>query len=178
MEGEIEALKLGISKHRGQLLDVKTNKEYAALTREINEAEAEIRATEDRILASMEAEERLCLDETNAGERLRMEERALAAEKEKTAEEEARMKEDLIGLDRERESLRTGLDAALLSHFDKLFRGRSGLAVAKVEAGTCSGCLVRVRPQILSELRDGQVRYCDSCNRILYSDRADDIVAG
>jgi len=126
----------------------------------------------------MEGAEGLLIVQEKAGRKLRDAEGALAIEQEKAAVEAGRMKEDLAELDRERESLRSALDAALLSHFDKVFRVRGGLAVAKTEAGACSGCLVRVRPQVLSELRDGQVRYCDSCKRILFVDRSDGSATG
>ena len=47
------------SKYKGQLMDVKTNKEYTAMLHEIEGVEREIRAREDLMLAEMEKAEGL-----------------------------------------------------------------------------------------------------------------------
>src|SRR5262245_44037897 len=58
-EGELQELESKRSKYKGQLMDVKTNKEYTAMLHEIEGVERDIRAREDQVLAEMEKAESL-----------------------------------------------------------------------------------------------------------------------
>src|SRR2546430_1452895 len=49
-EGEVASLQIRLSKYKGQLMEVKTNKEYQAMQKEIATAEEAVRSQEDRIL--------------------------------------------------------------------------------------------------------------------------------
>ena len=48
-----------LSKYKEQLMEVKTNKEYQAMQKEISVAEQAVRAHEDRLLERMEEAETL-----------------------------------------------------------------------------------------------------------------------
>ena len=56
-ESEVQDLEGKRSKYKGQLMDVKTNKEYTAMLHEIETVEREIRSREDLILEEMERAE-------------------------------------------------------------------------------------------------------------------------
>src|SRR5262249_55728909 len=58
-EGELQDLESKKSKYAGQLMDVKTNKEYTAMLHEIESVKQEIRSREDQILTEMEKAEAL-----------------------------------------------------------------------------------------------------------------------
>ena len=58
-EAAVQDLETKRSKYKGQLMDVKTNKEYTAMLHEIEAVEREIRSREDQILAEMEQAEAL-----------------------------------------------------------------------------------------------------------------------
>ena len=58
-EGELQDLEGKRSKYKGQLMEVKTNKEYTAMLHEIEGVEREIRGLEDQVLAEMEKAESL-----------------------------------------------------------------------------------------------------------------------
>src|SRR5688572_13074019 len=58
-EGEVQDLEGKRSKYKGQLMEVKTNKEYTAMLHEIEGVEREIRSREDQILLEMEKAETL-----------------------------------------------------------------------------------------------------------------------
>ena len=48
-------------------------------------------------------------------------------------------------------------------------RSRDGIAVAEVKNGSCSACFMKLRPQVLVELKlGGEIITCESCTRILY----------
>jgi len=61
-EAVVQDLETKRSKYKGQLMDVKTNKEYTAMLHEIEGVERDIRAREDQILEEMERMEALALE--------------------------------------------------------------------------------------------------------------------
>lgn len=58
----------------------------------------------------------------------------------------------------------------LASVYDRLAtRSRDGIAVAEVKNGSCSACFMKLRPQVLVEIKmSGEIITCESCTRILY----------
>lgn len=58
----------------------------------------------------------------------------------------------------------------LASVYDRLAtRSRDGIAVAEVKNGSCSACFMKLRPQVLVEIKmSDQIITCESCTRILY----------
>ncbi len=169
LEGEVKVVEERISKHKDQLYQVKTNEQYRAMQKEIGGEEDKIRQIEDRILEKMEEAEGLQklvqeaaarLDEEQvrvAGEKKRLETGRLSAEAERT---------ELVA---RRSVLADGLNAAVRDTYERVRRGRQGIAVAEVRDGFCTACNVRLRPQSYNEVRTGQgIVTCESCSRILY----------
>jgi predicted nucleic acid-binding Zn-ribbon protein len=61
------------------------------------------------------------------------------------------------------------LSADQVSLYLNIFRKKGGIALSPVRDEFCSMCHVRIRPQVLNELRDGQkLILCENCGRILY----------
>src|SRR5229473_131687 len=155
-ESAITDLRQKISKYRDQSLEVKTNDQYKALLHEIQFAEKEIGANEDKILELMvNAEVR---EKEVKGAEIELNEETAEIEKEKkiahdrTAEDE----KELAEWTAKRNAARGAVDADLLRHYDRVlkFRG-SGLA----------------------EVRGGKLIFCDSCQRILYYDPSKEVAA-
>jgi len=169
-ETSIQDLQQRISKYRDQSLEVKTNEQYKALLHEIQFAEQDIRINEDRILELMvnaEAREK----DVKAAER-ELKEETSEIEKEK-AEARLRTAEDekqLAEWNGKRDGLRSGVNADLLRHYDRVSKHR-GTGISEVRDDKCLACQVMLRPQIYNEVRAAQeIVYCDSCQRILYHD--------
>jgi predicted nucleic acid-binding Zn-ribbon protein len=169
LEGDVKVVEERISKHKDQLYQVKTNEQYRAMQKEIGGEDDKIRQIEDRILEKMEEAEGLQklvqeaaarLDEEQvrvAGEKKRLETGRLSAEAERT---------ELLA---RRSVLADGLNAAVRDTYERVRRGRQGIAVAEVRDGFCAACNVRLRPQSYNEVRTGQgIVTCESCSRILY----------
>ena len=170
MEGEIQLLRQKISKHKDQLYLVKTNEQYRAMLKEIEGEEANIRAIEDRILEKMiESEELQKLVKEAAG-RLDSEKTRVAQEKARLEAEATAGKQEREGLMRERQELAAKLDGDVLVHYERVRKGRGGMALAEVRNGKCMGCNVLLRPQLYYDVRAGEGLYeCENCARILYS---------
>lgn len=170
MEGEIQLIRQKISKHKDQLYQVKTNEQYRAMLKEIEGEETHIRAIEDRILEKMiESEELQKLVKEAAG-RLDSEKARVAQEKTRLEAEATACKQEREGLLRERQELAANLGGDILVHYERVRKGRGGMALAEVRDGKCMGCNVLLRPQLYYEVRAGEGLYeCENCARILYS---------
>ncbi|HWS72268.1 MAG TPA: C4-type zinc ribbon domain-containing protein, partial [Thermoanaerobaculia bacterium] len=52
--------------------------------------------------------------------------------------------------------------------FHKIFKSRQNIAVAQVINDSCTGCRTRIRPQVMQQLKRGEMVFCEGCRRILY----------
>lgn len=167
-ESAIQDLRQKVSKYRDQSLEVKTNEQYKALMHEIEYAEKEIAALEDKILEIMVAGE--SREQELKAAQSELAQQSAVIEKEKT-ETRARTEQDQAELKRwsgVREGLRAEISADPLALYDRIRRVR-GLAITVARDQKCSTCHVVLRPQKYNEIRSNeQVLTCDSCNRILY----------
>ena len=169
LEGDLQAIETKIGKYQGQLMEVKTNKEYTAMLHEIETVKEERSSIETRILQSMDAGEAV-------EEGIRQKEAALALEQERVAagvtslkQEEREAADRKATLEGEKARLESELAPELVAEFNRVARVRGGVAVARVVDGLCQGCSVRIQPRVLQQIRrnEGLLR-CDSCKRFLY----------
>lgn len=167
-EGALQDLEAKRSKYKGQLMDVKTNKEYTAMLHEIETVEREIRAREDQILHEMERAEALALDMKREEEafkkaeaRQREEGQALEARGRALAAEAARF-------NAERDAVAAKVPEDLRELFQRVARLR-GIAVAEAKDGKCQVCHLTLRPQMYVDLKKNEeIVQCPACNRILF----------
>jgi predicted nucleic acid-binding Zn-ribbon protein len=165
----ISDLRTKISKYRDQSLEVKTNDQYKALMHEIQFAEQEIGANEDKILELMvNAEVRE--NEVKAAEaELKAETAEIEKEKASAREQTAKDEKELAEWNAKREAARSAVDPDLIRHYERVLKFR-GSGLAEVRDHKCTGCSVVLRPQTYNEVKTGKLIYCDSCQRILYYD--------
>jgi len=176
LEGEVADWAEKLKKYQGQLAAVKTNREYGALLDEIDGVKREMRTREDEILS---------LEETliSVREQAASFDASFPEEEASFEEQMAEWRAEQAGLTAEIDRaaalvdvLRKDLDKKLLASFDRTARARAGVAVARVamvgpQTAACSACNVRLRPQLLSDLRlSKETVHCESCKRILYWD--------
>ncbi|HKY31627.1 MAG TPA: C4-type zinc ribbon domain-containing protein [Candidatus Polarisedimenticolia bacterium] len=169
LEGELQDFEAKLRKYNDQLMLVKTNDEYRAMQHEIAGVKQKIDGVEEKILALMEdneAGERRVKDEQKALEEARKEgearKAAVQGQKRQVEQEAARVSAEL-------EEARAGLGPDVLDLFNRIARGRNGVALARARDERCQECKVRIRPQIFQEIkRNDRLIQCDSCKRILY----------
>jgi len=169
LEGEIQVIQARISKHKDQLYQVKTNEQYRAMLKEIEGEEAKIRQVEDQLLEKMIEAEQLDKLIHEAASRLEGEKARVAAE---TNRLQALRQSDVDERDRmaaQRAQDVTALSPEVVDLYERVRKGRRGMALAEVRDGSCTGCNVRLRPQVYNEVRTNQaVISCESCGRILF----------
>lgn len=169
LENEVEDLRGKLSRSKTRLMEVKTNEEYQATLHEIEFIDGQIAVKEDKILEHMVAAEDL---ENELGKTKNDLNRVENEIKEKQRELEAFVHEssaEVEKLKQEREAVEKELPSGLLAQYRRIAAARHGMAVAEVTDGSCQGCHVRLRPQLLAEVKTNQqIITCENCSRILY----------
>jgi predicted nucleic acid-binding Zn-ribbon protein len=169
VEKELAIVQGRLTKYKDQLMAVKTNKEYQAMQHEIATAESEVRRFEDQLLELM-----LQGDDLTAA--VKEAERSLGGEK-LTAENDRRelertrqaLEQELERLSAARAEVVAQTTAQAVVLFDHVAKSRRPLVVVEARDGLCTGCHVRLRPQVFNEVRrNDSLIQCDSCLRILY----------
>lgn len=148
---------------------VKTNQEFHALNHEIEVAQASKSVLDDQVLELMSAAEDLVAQRKAA-------EAALAAvtadvEKQRAVlrTERAALDAELARLTGERKAATPSIPAPALAKYDQIAKSRKGLAVSAMVGGICTGCHVRLRPNVEQQVRKGDaLTQCDNCQRILH----------
>jgi predicted nucleic acid-binding Zn-ribbon protein len=169
VEKDAAASQTRLSKFKGQLMEVKTNKEYTAILHEIATAEADVRRLEDLILENMlEGDERAAAVKAAEAE-LRAEQAGVREEQRRLEQERETFERDLARWAEARAAIAAETPSSVLALFDHVARKRQGVAVTEARNGHCGVCHVRLRPQIFNEVRTNEsIIQCDSCQRILY----------
>lgn len=169
LENDVKDMKGQVGKYKRQLNEVKTNKEYTALLHEIEETQQKVDTLEEAIIAEMLAADDVEEEIKAALHKQGTEEDVLKKEKivldEKMKETEARF----AALTKEREALRPGIPREQLRLYEAIYQKKGGTALSPVTGDFCAMCHMRVRPQMLNEIRDKtKVILCEACGRILY----------
>ena len=169
LTGLISDAKTAIEKYQRQMDDVKNNREYEALQKEIELQNLDIQLSEKRLgeLAVAREAKQSTLDA--ASERLAtrnadLERKQVELEKivAKTEKEEKKLK-------KQSDAARKKIEERLLKAYDKIRSSyRNGVAVVGTERNSCGGCFNQVPPQTRLEIgMHKKVIACEHCGRIL-----------
>ncbi|MBC8294117.1 MAG: hypothetical protein H8E45_13320 [Proteobacteria bacterium] len=75
----------------------------------------------------------------------------------------------------ERQLVAGDIEASALKRYETVLKRGAGLAVVEVEGEACTGCHVRIPPQVLIDIRRSRsINHCPSCQRILFLVSAED----
>lgn len=161
-----------IKKYEGQLNEVKNNREYDAITKEIEiqgldiqVSEKKIREIEFEIKNKTEAYEGTQVTLDNAKADLEIKKGELDTIVAETEKEES----DLL---KKAEKGEKNIEERLMKVYRRL-RGsyKNGLAVVSIDRDSCSGCHNKIPPQMQLEIRQRKkILVCEHCGRILVDD--------
>jgi hypothetical protein len=169
IEKELAMQQARLSKFRDQLMEVKTNREYQAMQKEIETAQAEIRKQEDRLLEQMLEFDEVTLHVKQAEQAYLHDQAANEAERATLAAQFSDAQSAIGRLAAERAALAAQISPPILAIFDRVLKYRKLSAVAPVRGGRCSACQILIRPQTVNELRRNEIIFqCESCHRILF----------
>jgi predicted nucleic acid-binding Zn-ribbon protein len=168
---ESEAL---LAKYEAQSDNVKNNREFEAINKEIEMQGLEIKLSEKNIRDANEelAEKVKVLDA--AKKTIAVKEGVLNHKKEELEKIIADTEIEEKELDIKSAEARSHIDERLLYSYDRIRNSyRNGLAVVTVERDACGGCFNSIPPQRQSEIRlHKKIIVCENCGRILVEEEA------
>jgi predicted nucleic acid-binding Zn-ribbon protein len=162
-----------VKKWEGRLGDIKTPREYAALSREIDIAKKtnDGQSEQVKLLATQATEIQRSLETRSDG--LAEKEDAAQAEAKALDEAQAKAEERLRELDARRTEAAKTVEPSLLAKYENIKKRRAGVAIAPVVSGACRGCHRNIPPQLAITLqRANSIETCPNCHRIIYSAEA------
>lgn len=158
-----------INRYKDQQMNVRNNREFDAISKEIELQSLEIELADKRIKESLfritGKEEEIKATQSALNERkedLRVKKQELDQILSESQEEERKFKQD-------RDEQATTIEERLLKSYNKI-RGNAlnGLAVVTVKRGACGGCYNVVPPQRQADIKDKKkIIVCEHCGRIL-----------
>ena len=172
-EVELQTHEAHVKKLQGQLFQVKTNKEYSAMQREIETLKADNSLLEEIILKAFE-------EVDGAAQARQREQRLLAEQQERLRRERQRIEQELAALadqiaqlEQRRQAIVPDVPRLALATYERILGIRDGLALVPLINESCGGCHRRLPPQVINQVYlKADLVMCESCNRILYSDDA------
>jgi predicted nucleic acid-binding Zn-ribbon protein len=169
LEAEVKDVKVQIGKYKRQTNEVKTNKEYSALLKEIEESERKVDGLEEAFISEMLLEDDIQKEIRAADQKFAAAQEKLTREKERIFQKKREVEEKAALLAGQREGLLAQLPHEQVSLYLRIFRNKGGIALSPVTDDFCSMCHMRVRPQVLNELKEAKkLILCENCGRVLY----------
>ena len=168
-EQTIADLETQTEKSKVKLSNIKSNKEYGAALKEIEDLGREKAICEDRALQIMEEIE--SLDEKCSAilEKKENQREKFEADEEKVRKEMVALEKVCKKHEKEKQRIRKEIDEELLRLYDNIFDHKEGIAVTSVCKGVCQTCHMGIPPQKFNELMRGDVLMnCPHCGRIMY----------
>ena len=156
-------------RYEGQMDAIRTQREYEALDKEINNAnllEVEVRRELQREEARLD-EMTVALEQEE--QRINKQDGEVADEQQRIDTEIAERKTMLEELIAEEATITPGLDEELLFKFERIIRNKEGLGIVALRAGVCTGCQMILPPFFTNRVRTGvEIMFCPNCSRIVF----------
>jgi len=168
---DILSLKEKIEKYKSQQFQVKTNKQYDMLAREVDHAQEKITKLQKE-MEDLENKAELAKEDAT---KLQPEIEALQAEfadrKKELAAVNKEHEDEELKLKHQREKIVARITKADYQMYERIRKAKEGRAIVRVQRNSCGGCFNRATPQRVLELRKNSTLItCERCGRILVSD--------
>ncbi len=168
-KGEIADAEQSVARYKSQLDEVKNNREYDTLSKEIEFQSLEIELCNKKIREAnariAEKKEELALNQQTIAERkedLDVKNGELEEIMEETRAEEDKLKEKV-------KDLEAKIETRLLTSFKRIRKNaRNGLGVVYVQRDACGGCFNKIPPQRQLDIKmHKKIIVCEYCGRIM-----------
>jgi uncharacterized protein len=158
-----------IAKYQEQQMNVRNNREYDAITKEIELQQLEIQISEKKIREAFESLEDKKGQIETTRELLNERNKDLGSKKSELDVIISESEEEEQKLMKTREKATKQIEDRLLKSYTKIRNNaKNGLAVVPVKRGACGGCFNVVPPQRQAEVRERKkLIVCEHCGRIL-----------
>lgn len=156
-------------KYEKQMDQIKTQREYEALDKQIKD------------LSAQEAELRKEIQKQEAFKddlqsQLEKEKNLIAKQEEEVKNEQNKIKQELKdkqkilkSLEKEEARIIPGLDEDILFKFERIIKSKGGVGIVPIRNGVCTGCHMILPMQFVNDVRAGEkIYFCPECSRILF----------
>ena len=166
---EIETAKTSVEKYKAQQDNVRNNREYDVLTKEIEFQSLEIELCEKRIKEYIAAEKAKSEEIEHSNQDLDERKKDLEAKKSELEEIVSETKQEEEKLREKAKVLETTIEPRLLQAFKRIRKNsRNGLGIVYVQRDACGGCFNKIPPQRQLDIRSRKkVIVCEYCGRIM-----------
>ena len=168
-----------VKKYEKQLDNVKNNREYEALTKEIEIQGLEQMAAEKRIknIQFDIEQKKSSLDNLQSDlEGRKTDLKTKKGELDNIINETEKEEQELLKV---RATAVTVADERLVSSYERIRRGvKNGIGVANIQRDSCSGCFAGIPPQRQSDIKQRKkIIVCENCGRVLIDSGLSDEIA-
>lgn len=168
-ESKIKKLNESMVKTKERMLEVKNNKEYQAMLKEIETAEAARGDIETEIIKILDEVDKLSAQ-------VKKNKTILDEHIKKHEEEKKSLENDLNSVDtdfmtweQKGSELKKKVPAELLARYEMIRNRNNGVGVISVWKAVCNGCHMNIPPQLYNELQKStELISCPNCQRIMY----------
>ena len=165
LEEEVDRVK----KAEMRVFEIKTNKEYQAVLKEIENAKKLNRQREEEILGILERIEETQGNLSKGEKTLEGKRSGFQNQINELKQKAASFEEEMAGEVLERKEIEKKIPSDLLNKYHRLLEKRQGIAIARVQNGACQACHMNLRPQLHIELqKEEALILCPNCSRILF----------
>jgi len=169
LEHEVKDLESRLGRSRTRSNEVKDNREYKAVLKEIKDLEGNISSKETQILECMETVDRLETEVKELARELERRRQKLEEDKQQINLQGLQVDDRLAKLELMQQEVRAKLDETIMKRYDFLLEKRGNIAIAAVQNGVCQVCHLNIPPQKFIELqRDETIHSCPHCQRFVY----------
>lgn len=176
-KGEIEIAEASLAKYKKQLDDVRNNREYDMLTKEIEFQELEIELCNKKIKEAHQKIEERKADLKNIEQVIEERTKDLIQKRaeleeimQETRETEEALREKAIDLEAK-------IEPRLLTSFKRIRKSvRNGLGIVYVQRDACGGCFAKIPPQRQLDVKmHKKIIVCEYCGRVLIDPELADV---
>ncbi|MBO61958.1 MAG: hypothetical protein CMG33_00375 [Candidatus Marinimicrobia bacterium] len=171
-EVKVEEIDNKIDKIKDQLFLVTNNKQYDALSHEIDYLKEEKSRIESKILIFLGEKDELKNNIENEEIQLKSLADELVNRKKKLETMLSKSADEKSVLEQKRQEKVQQIDSNTIALYNQVSGARDGLAVIHLSGNSCGGCGAAITMQTISEIRSNNTIYrCDICSRFVYSNQ-------
>ena len=169
LQGEIEDRTAKINKYREQQKNVRNNREFDFLEKEIEFEGLEIELDHKKIRESEAAQELKAEDIAKTREQLSDSEHILVEKRKELDEIVSETRQEVESLQAKAKTIEPLIDDRTLKAFKRIRKNaRNGLGIVYVQRDACGGCFNKIPPQRQLDIRSRKkVIVCEYCGRIM-----------
>ncbi|WFB36905.1 C4-type zinc ribbon domain-containing protein [Kiritimatiellota bacterium B12222] len=171
VELEVESSKQQINKYKTQQMEARTNEEYKAFEKEIANMGTKIEELEDKELLEMTRLDELKAAWVQAQKLEKIANEKVASDVQELEERLAVIRSTFADIKSGREDLVAKVEKEIFDRYMQLLNKNQNAVMVPVRQECCSGCHMKLTPQILHDAHSQQKwTQCTFCGRLLFDD--------